>query len=81
MTVKELIDKLMELDPSMPVLIQGYEGGEQDVTRIELGVMRKDCTTLPKRSYYGPHAFFETELEARLFADEGEVIIPAVRFQ
>jgi len=31
MKIKELIEKLQELDPELPVLVQGYEGGCDDL--------------------------------------------------
>lgn len=53
MTVAELIEKLKELDPSLRVLIDGYEGGYEDadyvfVEKFAIGVRGDwDCE--------GPH--------------------------
>ncbi len=52
MTVKELIEKLQELDPETRVMTNGYEGGYCDasvseVCEIALNVNKAWC--------YGPH--------------------------
>ncbi len=35
MTISELIEQLQKLDPSLEVYINGYEGGYDDVEKIE----------------------------------------------
>jgi len=52
MTVKELIEKLQSLDQELPVFIDGYEGGCNDLTDlINIEVVR-DVNT---EWYYGSH--------------------------
>ena len=52
MIVKELIEKLQELDPNLPVLVDGYEGGCNDLKELsEIEVIR-DVNT---QWYYGTH--------------------------
>ena len=52
MIVKELIEKLQELDPNLPVLVDGYEGGCNDLKELsEIEVIR-DVNT---QWYYGAH--------------------------
>lgn len=52
MTVKELIEKLQELDPETRVMTQGYAGGYCDVSVSEVCNVALDVNT-PR--YYGPH--------------------------
>lgn len=63
--VSELVEHLSHLDPDMPVLINGYEGGYHE---LESGFIRI-AWTFPNRYhddnewYYGPHWESETEAE------------------
>jgi len=52
MTVKELIEKLQTLDQEMPVFINGYEGGYDDLTDLTNIEVVKDVNT---QWYYGSH--------------------------
>lgn len=52
MTVKELIEKLKTLDQEMPVFINGYEGGYDDLTDLTNIEVIKDVNT---QWYYGSH--------------------------
>ena len=52
MTVKELIEKLQSLDQELPVFIDGYEGGCNDLTDLENIEVVKDVNTA---WYYGSH--------------------------
>jgi hypothetical protein len=52
MTVKELIEKLQSLDQELPVFIDGYEGGCNDLTDLENIEVVKDVNT---KWYYGSH--------------------------
>ena len=52
MTVKELIEKLQTLDQEMPVFINGYEGGYDDLTDLANIEVVKDVNT---QWYYGSH--------------------------
>ncbi len=56
MTVRELIAELSKHDPALPVVLDGYEGGVDDVVvvetvKIELNVNTKD--------YYGKHEIYD----------------------
>lgn len=52
MIVKELIEKLQELDPNLPVLVEGYEGGCNDVKDLtEIQIIRD----VNLEWYYGSH--------------------------
>lgn len=52
MAVKELIEKLQELDPETRVMTQGYEGGYCDVSVSEVCNVALDVNA---PWYYGPH--------------------------
>ena len=52
MTVKELIEKLQTLDQEMPVFINGYEGGYDDLTDLANIEVVKNVNT---QWYYGSH--------------------------
>jgi hypothetical protein len=54
MTVQELIEYLKGYDPTLPVVVQGYEGGVADVKPEGITVIpiRLNVNT---ESYYGPH--------------------------
>jgi hypothetical protein len=51
-TVKELIEKLQTLDQEMPVFINGYEGGYDDLTDLANIEVVKNVNT---QWYYGSH--------------------------
>ena len=53
MTVKELIEKLSELDPDLYVLVHGYEGGFHFVDSP--GEETTFCLDVNSEWYYGPH--------------------------
>lgn len=56
MKVKELIEQLQQYNPETLVLIPGYEGGYEDIRRIEkTGVV----LNYHKESYYGPHELID----------------------
>ena len=52
MTVKELIDELSKYPEDMRVLVNGYEGGFDDVSSIKEGVFNANFYT---EWYYGKH--------------------------
>jgi hypothetical protein len=52
MTIKELIEKLQSLDQELPVFINGYEGGCNDLTDLEEIEVVKNVNTA---WYYGSH--------------------------
>ena len=52
MTVEELIDMLAKVDKSLQVVVQGYEGGLDDVTGVyHLNISRN----VNEPEYYGRH--------------------------
>lgn len=56
MTVKELIEKLQQLDPELHVFVDGYEGGYNDVVISEI----KDIAlNVNKDWWYGDHDNFD----------------------
>lgn len=56
MTVKELIEKLQELDPELHVFIPGYEGGFH---HAGLSDVKNICLNVNEEWYYGPHELTE----------------------
>ena len=54
MTVKELIEKLQELDPETRVMTSGYEGGYCDVSVSEVCEIALNVNTA-WYWYYGPY--------------------------
>ena len=52
MTVRELIEKLIELPPHIRVLKPGYEGGYEDIEVGEVSTYAEDVNT---SWYFGPH--------------------------
>ena len=52
MTIKELIEKLQELDPELHVFVPGYEGGYHyaDISKPD-----RFCLKVNTEWYYGPH--------------------------
>jgi hypothetical protein len=55
MTVKELIEKLSELDQELHVFIPGYEGG---YNYAEISEVKNICLNVNPEDYYGPHDDF-----------------------
>lgn len=52
MKVKELIEKLSQYDPELPIFIEGYEGGCDDADLIQEIEVIRDANT---EWYYGRH--------------------------
>jgi len=52
MTVKELIEKLQQLDPELHVFVDGYEGGYDDVAVSEV---KEIALNVHSEWYYGKH--------------------------
>lgn len=46
MTAKELSEKLANLPPDMPVLVDGYEGGLDNINSVHLAVVYKVWDTM-----------------------------------
>ena len=59
MTVAELREALARFDPSMRVVIDGYEGGLDDVLRVDVASIRADANLDPDQDYYGRHLIDE----------------------
>ncbi len=56
MNVIELIEKLKEFPPNMRVVVEGYEGGYDDINRFkETGIIPNMNTGSNKKWYYGEH--------------------------
>ena len=70
MTVKELIDRLQELDPELRVYMNGYEGGFEDVSGI--GDPQEYALNVHEEWYYGPHENVDRKHWVR---DKSEYII------
>ena len=58
MTVKELIEKLQQLDPDLHVFVQGYEGGYDDAGPVS-NVM-DIALDVHEEWYYGKHEDADT---------------------
>ena len=52
MNVKQLIKKLQEYDPKLPVISSGYEGGYLDIDTV---LKQKIALNVNTEWYYGPH--------------------------
>ena len=52
MKVKDMIAQLQALDPEMPVLAPGYEGGLKEVNHVRVTEVALNVNT---KWYYGPH--------------------------
>lgn len=53
MTVKELIEKLSELNPELHVFVRGYEGGYVKVK--DISEEQEFALNVHSEWYYGPH--------------------------
>ena len=61
MKVKELIEKLSQLDSELMVVVRGYEGGVNEVTHCELCNV---ALNVNKEWYYGKHeTLYDNELK------------------
>ena len=80
MTVKELIEKLQSLDQELPVFINGYEGGCNDLSDVEDIEVVRDVNT---EWYYGSHEKIK-DLHAdviEMFARKGKLRVKGVIFK
>jgi len=75
MKVKELIEKLSQLDPELMVVVAGYEGGVNEVDKYELCDIELNVNTA---WYYGKH---ETLSDNRLkeAKDRNSTIVKGVQ--
>ena len=73
MTVAELITKLQEMPRDARVVIDGYEGGLEDVSSVSIipVVLNKNG---PRPDYYGLHEEWEPYMDQE--PDESAVYIP-----
>lgn len=56
MIVKELIEKLKEIDPDVEVFAPGYEDGFRDIyTDFKIETFTKDVNDIEKLWWLGPH--------------------------
>jgi hypothetical protein len=67
MTVAELIAELKNHDPTIRVVISGYEGGVSDVTFVESLTVALDVNK--ETWYYGDHEDLANEVNARRYSD------------
>lgn len=68
MTVKELLEKLSELDPELHVFVPGYEGGYH---YAKISNVQTVCLDVNTEWYYGPH---DTRDNCRLDPDSYEQV-------
>ncbi len=80
MTVKELIEKLQNLDPEMSVFIDGYEGGCNDLSDVEEIEVVRDVNT---KWYYGSHEKIKDlhQNVIEMFAKKGKLPVKGVMFK
>ena len=80
MTVKELIEKLKSLDQELPVFINGYEGGCNDLSDVEDIEVVRDVNT---EWYYGSHEKIKDLHEdvIETFAKKGKLPVKGVIFK
>ena len=76
MTVAELIAELKNHDPTIRVVISGYEGGVSDVTFVESLTVALDVNKETwyygdheETWYYGDHEDLANEVNARRYSD------------
>ena len=73
MTVAELIAKLQEMPQDARVVVDGYEGGLEDVSNVNtISVVLNG--NRPGFEYYGPHEEWEPYMDQE--PDETAVYIP-----
>jgi hypothetical protein len=60
MNVSELIQKLSQYDPNLPVVVKGYEGGYNDISILEELQIQFDVNT---EDYYGAHGDVRGKLD------------------
>lgn len=67
MTVKELIEKLSALNPDLPVMIRGYEGGVNDVNNLDTVKVKLNFYST-EEWYFGRHylVFADSPIEDEL---------------
>ena len=80
MTVKELIEKLQSLDQELPVFIDGYEGGCNDLTDLVNIEVVRDVNT---EWYYGSHEKIKDLHEdvIEMFTKKGKLRVKGVIFK
>lgn len=66
MTVDELITKLQQLDPSLKVLVDGYEGGYEEVNYCFVRDFRLNVNS---NGCEGPHVLADDSYYAREYPD------------
>jgi hypothetical protein len=73
--IKELIEKLAQLDEEMLVMVNGYEGGLNELKTIEIKDVALDVND--DDSYEGPHEDLNAYGNSHL-RDEGHPVVKAV---
>lgn len=74
-TVGELIDRLKKFDPDTKVMVNGYEGGYDTVTHLEV---KKVVLNYYDEWYYGKHEDAETINKNKELANSKNITINAV---
>ena len=59
MTVQELINQLQNLDPTLEVYVNGYEGGYDDISKTEPVRVCKGFYLADECWYYGDHEEYD----------------------
>lgn len=79
MTVGELVEVLKTYDPELPVVIDGYEGGIEDVKKIRAALVALNDNG-ENSGVYGPHALVinESDREYRQRHEPQGQIVKAV---
>lgn len=70
MTVRELLAQLAVLDPDLPVLVSGYEGGFEDLRTVRVQGVLLDASDDP---YSGPHLAYERSSTHAVVLPRGDV--------
>lgn len=73
MTVKELVEFLSKLDPSLPIVVDGYEGGV-DYLELPIDIVQVELDVYESSLHYGKHEIRDPEYLVYGFQDTGEVI-------
>jgi hypothetical protein len=65
MNIKELIEKLKQFDPETLVVVNGYEGGADNINSIE-----KTTIILRPSGYDGEYSFYDSEYDSEYHKDD-----------
>lgn len=74
MKIKELIEKLSQLDPELEVYLHGYEGGYCDVFKTEHITLCKDYYG-EEYWWYGPHEIVDRVEEPSKYIESKGILL------